>query len=92
MIGMWIIPQIISFKLGHVRFIIIWFIFSAITGLIASKASRKPIEKSTPRLFYKWFLLVHKITYILGIAGYVCLMLTFFGINFLFFISPTVII
>ena len=90
MVGMWFIPQIISLKMGHIRFIIIWTIFTIITGLIAVRASRTPIEKSTPRLLYKWFLLVHKISYILGIAGYVGLMLTFLGINFLFFISPTV--
>jgi hypothetical protein len=34
---------------------------------------------------------VHKISYILGIVGYIGLMLTFLGLNFLFFISPTVI-
>jgi RING finger protein 121 len=60
--------------------------------LIAIRATRSPIERTTPRLFYKWFLLVHKVSYILGIVGYVGLMLTFLGFNFLFFVSPTVII
>lgn len=92
MIGMWIIPFLISVKYDHIRFVIIWFFFTAITILIAIRATRSPIERTTPRLFYKWFLLVHKVSYILGIVGYVGLMLTFLGFNFLFFVSPTVII
>ena len=89
MIGMWIIPFLISLKFLHVRFLIIWTIFTFITVWIARKSIRVPIERSTPRLLYKWFLLVHKISYVLGIVGYVGLMLTFLGFNFLFFVSPT---
>jgi len=50
---------------------------------------RSTIENTTPRLVYKWFLLLHKASYIVGVVGYIGLMLTFLGINFLFFISPT---
>jgi len=89
MIGMWIIPFIISIKFNHIRFIVIWIIFTIITCMIAYRSSRIPINRTTPRLVYKWFLLVHKISYVLGIVGYVGLMLTFLGLNFLFFISPT---
>jgi RING finger protein 121 len=92
MIGMWIIPFLISVKYYHIRFIIIWFFFTLITLMVAIRATRSPIERTTPRLFYKWFLLVHKVSYILGIVGYVGLMLSFLGFNFLFFVSPTVII
>lgn len=90
MIGMWIIPFIISIKFVHIRFIVIWIIFTIITGMIAYKATRPIVDRTTPRLLYKWFLLLHKITYFLGIVGYVGLMLTFLGLNFLFFVSPTV--
>ena len=91
MIGMWIIPFCISLKFLHIRFILIWIFFTIITGLITIKSTQSPIGRSTPRLVYKWFLLVHKISYFLGIVGYIGLMLTFLGFNFLFFISPTVI-
>ena len=90
MIGMWIIPFLISIKLEHTRFIVIWIIFTIITLIIAYKATRTPISRAAPRLVYKWFLLVHKVSYFLGVVGYICLMLTFLGFNFLFFISPTV--
>lgn len=89
MLAMWLIPFFISIKFVHVRFLIIWCIFTSITVWIALKANRTPIERTTPRLFYKWFLLVHKITYFLGIAGYIGLMFTFFGLNFLLLLSPT---
>jgi RING finger protein 121 len=89
MVGMWTIPFLISLKFVHIRFLIIWIFFSTITSIIFFKASKSPIDKSTPRWLYKWFLLVHKISYVLGVVGYIGLMLTFLGFNFLFFISPT---
>lgn len=52
MIGMWIIPFVISIKFYHLRFLIIWFIFTIITGTIAFKSSRAPISRTTPRLVY----------------------------------------
>lgn len=40
------------------------------------------------RLVYKWFLLVHKATYALGIAGYMVVCLTMFGVNLMFRVKP----
>jgi RING finger protein 121 len=91
MIGMWFIPFFISLKFMHIRFLLIWTFFTIVTVMIALRANKSPIERTTPRLLYKWFLLVHKIAYIISIVGYVGLMLTFLGLNFLFFVSPTVI-
>lgn len=90
MLGMWLIPFLISVKFHHIRFIIIWIILTLITTYVNYRATRSPIARTTPRLFYKWFLLVHKVTYALGIIGYVGLMLTFLGLNSLFLVSPTV--
>ncbi len=87
---MWLIPFLISIKFHHIRFIVIWIILTVITTYVNFRATRSPIARTTPRLFYKWFLLVHKVTYALGIIGYVGLMLTFLGLNSLFFVSPTV--
>jgi RING finger protein 121/175 len=91
MLGMWIIPFLLSVKFAHVRFILIWIIFTCITIYVAFKATRTPINQSTPRLVYKWFIFVHKVSYVLGIVGYVGLMLTFLGFNALLLVSPTVI-
>jgi RING finger protein 121 len=89
MIGMWVIPFLISIKFVHIRFLIIWIVFTAVTVWIGRKATQVPIEQTTPRLLYKWFLFVHKVSYVLGVVGYIGLMMTFLGLNFLFFISPT---
>jgi hypothetical protein len=40
------------------------------------------------RLVYKWFYLVHKVTYFLGVAGYFIIMLTLLGVNLMFLIKP----
>ncbi|XP_010191430.1 PREDICTED: RING finger protein 121-like, partial [Mesitornis unicolor] len=39
-------------------------------------------------LVYKWFLLIYKISYATGIVGYMAVMFTLFGLNFLFRIKP----
>lgn len=36
------------------------------------------------RLVYKWFLLLYKLSYILGIIGYIIMMAAFFGLNLVF--------
>ena len=40
------------------------------------------------RLVYKWFLLVYKTSYGIGIAGYMVIMFTLFGLNVLFLVKP----
>lgn len=52
------------------------------------KAVKKPLSGTTPRLVYKWFYFIYKLSYALGIIGYVIMMLTFFGVNLLFRQEP----
>ena len=40
------------------------------------------------RLVYKWFLLVYKVSYAVGIVGYFVIMCTLFGLNILLLIKP----
>ncbi|XP_017786545.1 PREDICTED: RING finger protein 121 [Nicrophorus vespilloides] len=84
LIGLWLIPIMISVKNLWWRFIFIWLVFSCISGLIVRKALQKPIEGTTPRLVYKWFFLLYKLSYVLGIIGYVIMLVTFFGFNIVF--------
>ncbi|CAI9724777.1 finger 121-like isoform X1 [Octopus vulgaris] len=81
LIGMWLIPVLFSIKYHWVRFIIIWLIFSIITAYVTFRATRKPLTGTTPRLVYKWFLSVYKLSYAVGIIGYVIIMFTLFGFN-----------
>lgn len=40
------------------------------------------------RLVYKWFLLIYKLSYAIGIIGYFIIMCTLFGLNILLLIKP----
>ncbi|XP_076969826.1 E3 ubiquitin ligase RNF121 isoform X7 [Tamandua tetradactyla] len=78
----------VSVKLHWWRFLVIWILFSAVTAFVTFRATRKPLVQTTPRLVYKWFLLIYKISYATGIIGYMAVMFTLFGLNLLFKIKP----
>lgn len=40
------------------------------------------------RLVYKWFYLIYKVSYALGIIGYIIVMTTFLGVNLIFKQAP----
>ena len=40
------------------------------------------------RYVYKWFLLIYKVSYCIGILGYVIMMATFLGLHFFFGVNP----
>ncbi|CAL8098525.1 unnamed protein product [Calicophoron daubneyi] len=86
--GMWTVPFVYSVIARFPRFIVIWFLFSLMTGSMMYLASKKRISSATPRRVYRWFLFVHNASYVLGIGGYVLMMLTMFQLN-LIFLLPT---
>ena len=43
-------PVAVCAKFFWIRFLVIWSIFSMITGFVFFKASRKPLRGATPRL------------------------------------------
>ncbi|KAL0629560.1 RING finger protein 121 [Plecturocebus cupreus] len=85
---MWVVPVYFTVKLHWWRFLVIWILFSAVTAFVTFRATRKPLVQTTPRLVYKWFLLIYKISYATGIIGYMAVMFTLFGLNLLFKIKP----
>ncbi|KAG7280213.1 hypothetical protein CRUP_037574, partial [Coryphaenoides rupestris] len=85
---MWVVPLYFTTKLHWWRFLSTWFIFSVVTAYVSFRATRKPLNCTTPRLVYKWFLLLYKISYASGIVGYTVVMFTLFGINLIFRIKP----
>lgn len=90
MIAMWVIPVIVSLKNQWWRFIISWLIFTVCTAIIIRKSTLKPISVTTPRLVYKWFYVIYKVSCLMGVVGYVIMMLTFLGVNLIFGHKPQV--
>ncbi|XP_014675965.1 PREDICTED: RING finger protein 121-like isoform X2 [Priapulus caudatus] len=88
LIAMMVIPVGICVSHHWWRFIICWCVFNMATGFVMFKATRPLLAGSTPRLVYKWFYLIYKISYGLGIVGYLAIMLTLLGVNALFLAKP----
>jgi RING finger protein 121 len=70
------------------RFFSIWVLYSIANSWVLYLASRKPLDHQTPRLVYKWFSVVYKVSYAVGITGYTIIMLYFFGLVQLFYSGP----
>ena len=44
------------------------------------------------RIVYRWFLLIYQVSYVLGIVGYLILLLVFTGVGLLLPVTPDVIL
>jgi len=84
LLGMWVVPIAFSSYNLWYRFIFVWVLFTFLSIFIISKTLEKPLSCTTPRLVYKWFYLIHKVTYGMGIVGYCIMMMTMMGINMVF--------
>uniref|UniRef100_F1L5A0 RING finger protein 121 n=1 Tax=Ascaris suum TaxID=6253 RepID=F1L5A0_ASCSU len=84
LLGMWLIPVFVCVQRQWWRFLVTWVLYSLFSTLIWYKATRPQISGTTPRFVYKWFLFLHKLSYVLGIAGYLLIMFTLLGMNLIF--------
>ncbi|CAL5224408.1 g7090 [Coccomyxa viridis] len=81
LMGLWLVPAIISVYFHFWRFVGVWAIFSGVTGYILYTCTLKRIEKTTPRRVYSYFLGVYKVSVAVGLAGYALLILEACGMG-----------
>ncbi|KAK0417674.1 hypothetical protein QR680_013142 [Steinernema hermaphroditum] len=67
LVGMWLVPFFICVHRGWTRFLLTW----------------PHVSGGTPRFVYKWFLFLHKMSYVLGIVGYLLIVGALMGLHFL---------
>jgi RING finger protein 121 len=84
LLGLWLVPMIMSIQSGYTRFLIIWALFSIVNGFIVMRALESPMKSSTPRLVYYWFQKVYDVSYFLGGCGYVVMLFAFFHLPMMF--------
>ncbi|KFR08659.1 RING finger protein 175, partial [Nipponia nippon] len=84
LLQMWVVPLYFTIRLYWWRSLSMWGMLSVITSCIIFRATRKPLSGRTPQLIYKWFVLIYKLSYAIGIVGYLAIMFTILGFNLLF--------
>lgn len=90
LLGLWLIPAGLSTAWGYTRFMVVWILFSALNSFVIFKASRTPLDQSTPRFVYKWFYVIFYICYYVGVFSFVVMMLDLFGLLAFLFDSVVV--
>ncbi|KAI9296004.1 hypothetical protein K502DRAFT_337399 [Neoconidiobolus thromboides FSU 785] len=81
LVGLWLIPILFFYFITPVpTFTYFWCFFSILNSWIIYQASKTPLNHLTPRLVYKWFEVTHNISYVVGMVGYIGLMITLFMI------------
>ncbi|KAK6743980.1 hypothetical protein RB195_010965 [Necator americanus] len=89
LLGMWLIPVYVCLSRSWYRFLVTWVIYTVCSTWIWRKSTEDHISGTTPRLVYKWFLFLHKLSYVLGVAGYIIMIFTLMGLNFIFGLQST---
>ncbi|CAD5213167.1 unnamed protein product [Bursaphelenchus okinawaensis] len=83
LLGLWLIPPILSIAKEFYRFLFTWVVFSAISGYIFKLSTADHISGKTPRFVYNFLMALHVMSYVLGIFGYAIILGALFGVNFM---------
>ena len=76
LIGLWLVPAIISIQLVFWKFLIVWSAYSIVTGMYLYKCTFADAlwDTSVPKNVYKWFLGVFRTSVYVGLTGYIVLL------------------
>lgn len=77
---LWLIPLGFSVFAGYTKFIVLWSIFSLITGYIIRRTMESPLQATTPKIIWRFFLISYRLCMGLAMAGYVMILLEFLGV------------
>ena len=65
-----LVPLALAYFFSWKWFLFWWIIFAAVSTIAYLKAKEKPINRSTPGRIYKWFILVHNVTFLITSIGF----------------------
>jgi RING finger protein 121/175 len=91
LVGLWLVPAAFSAQLHFWMFLIVWFLYSLVTGFLIYKCTKKKMNSTTPRLVYGWFLATHRISVFIGAVGYFALLLDMLGAGQMLYPKSTAI-
>jgi len=74
LLGFWLIPFGISVTQRYWRMITLWTLFTSVSAFLLYKATRRPLERTTPRMIYTWFFWLYWVSYATGLGGYIILL------------------
>ncbi|KAK9833314.1 hypothetical protein WJX81_005662 [Elliptochloris bilobata] len=83
LLGLWLVPPIVSAHFHFWQFLAVWCLFTASTGYMLWRCTQRPMPRTTPRLVYGWFLGLYKVSVAAGLCGYVLLFGEVFGAGLL---------
>lgn len=85
LIGLWLVPAIISLHLMFWRFLIVWSGYSGVTGMYLYKCVYTDLWDTTvPKNIYRWFLGVFRVSVGVGLTGYIMLLVDILSGGLLF--------
>jgi RING finger protein 121 len=82
--GVWIFPFGVSVYYFYWRFLAAWSFFTLSTLYLLFLCTRKPLDKRTPRIVYRWFHVLFYVSSGLCIFGYLLIMAEFIAASLMF--------
>lgn len=70
LLGLWLVPAIMSVQLFFWRFLLFWGVYTCITCYVLYQVNSDLWDTSVPKRIYTWFLWVYKTSVAVGLFGY----------------------
>ena len=84
LVFLWLIPLVFSLYLYFFKFVSFWLLFSLVTAYVIKRSLETPLQTTTPKLIWRFFLGTYRLCMALSFAGYVFIICEFLGLADLF--------